>query len=256
MNHIVNFSGGAGSYVAAKRVIERYGADSVTLVTADTMSEAPDWLGFVEAAVERLSAEHVMLRDGRDIWDLAEDMNMIPSSRFGFCTRVLKKELIDKWRKERFDPEDTTVHLGFDWTERHRLERAQKSMAPWSVDAPLCWEPVIDKDGCLMAIQADDLPYPEAYQLGLPHNNCLSYGCVKGGQAYWAQILKQLPEVYARSEDREERLRERLGDYSVMRKQFDGVLVAWPLKKHREAIEAKEGYDRADYGACSCFSEI
>ena len=42
MQHIVSLSGGSASAVAADRVIERYGSDSVTLWFADTLWEDED----------------------------------------------------------------------------------------------------------------------------------------------------------------------------------------------------------------------
>jgi len=35
MNHVVSFSGGLGSWVAAKRVAEKYGTENLYLVVAD-----------------------------------------------------------------------------------------------------------------------------------------------------------------------------------------------------------------------------
>lgn len=41
--HAVQFSGGGGSWLAAKRVAERYGTDDLVLLCADTRSEHEDW---------------------------------------------------------------------------------------------------------------------------------------------------------------------------------------------------------------------
>lgn len=50
MHHVVMFSGGAASYVAAKRVIEKYGKENVTLLFADTRTEDETLYEFVAQA--------------------------------------------------------------------------------------------------------------------------------------------------------------------------------------------------------------
>lgn len=256
MKRIVYYSGGAGSFAAAHRVIEQHGAEDVVLLTADTMSEADDWYDFVEKSAAHLGAELVMLRDGRNIWELAADENAIPSSRLGFCTRILKREPMEKWRDEHCDPEDTICYLGYDWTEEHRLKRTEKNSYPWMVDAPLMWLPYMDKEQCMQLIRDFGLPFPKAYQLGLPHNNCLRFGCVKGGQAYWKQIYHQLPDVFERAEAEENTMREQVGNYSMLAEVKAKVKRPLPLMVLRERIESQPSLlDDSDYGSCSCFSD-
>lgn len=51
MRHVVNFSGGVGSWAAARRVADRHGTDNLTLLFADTLIEDADLYRFlVEAA--------------------------------------------------------------------------------------------------------------------------------------------------------------------------------------------------------------
>ena len=57
MDHVVQFSGGAGSWAAAKRVVERFGPEHVTLLCADTRSEHEDWRAFVDAAAADMGAD-------------------------------------------------------------------------------------------------------------------------------------------------------------------------------------------------------
>lgn len=256
MRHVVNFSGGAGSFAAAKRVCDRYGPENVTLLTADTMSEAADWETFIHEAAEHLGAELVMLCDGRNIWELAADQGAIPSSRLGFCTRILKREPMDRWRDQNCDPDSTTIYLGFDWTEEHRLVRARAAMTPWVCEAPLMWEPMLSKTDAMRMIHQAKLPFPRAYDLGLPHNNCLQFGCVKGGQAYWRQILRQMPDTFARAEEEEEKMRERVGDFSMLVDRRGGTKKPLPLKVLRERDERQPSLlDLNDWGSCACFSD-
>ena len=57
----------------------------------------------------------------------------------------------------------------------------------------------------------DSLLVPKAYELGLPHNNCL-----KGGQVYWAHLLRVLPDFYACSGKVEEETIRFLGRPSAI----------------------------------------
>ena len=254
--HVVNFSGGAGSYAAAHRVVERFGAGDTVLLTADTMSEADDWLPFINAAAERLGAELVLLRDGRDIWQLARDKRIIPSNRVSVCTRNLKTAVMDQWRKANCDPQHTTCYFGFDWTEEHRLARVKAVLDPWQAEAPLLWAPVFTKDDALRLIEEHDLPFPMAYQLGLPHNNCLKYGCVKGGQAYWRAIYDQLPDVFARAEAKEQEMRDLVGHHSMLLDRQGGEPKPLPLSELRRRIEVRPSMlDVNDWGSCSCMTD-
>ena len=256
IEHLVQFSGGAGSWAAACRVVDRYGPDRTVLLCADTRSEHDDWRPFVDAAADQMDAELVMLDYGLDVWELAAKNRMIPNTRADFCSRVLKRELLDRWRNEHCDPEVVTIYFGFDWTEKHRLTRIRERLAPWRVDVPLCWDPPLDKHQILKALAESDLPYPTAYRLGLPHNNCLKYGCVKGGQAYWKRVLEELPDAYLRSEAAEEQLRASVGDHAILRDRTGGVSTPVSLRSFRERIESQTRlFDPTDWGSCSCMDD-
>ena len=150
MAHVVMFSSGAGSAVAAKRVVERYGSDEVTLLFADVNGEHPDNYRFLSQAAGWVGAPLVILgNDGRTIWDAFRENRFLANSRVDVCSRVLKLEPMRKWLDENRSPENTVVHLGFDISEEHRLTRAQPHWRPWRVEAPLLWDPVIWKDQAL-----------------------------------------------------------------------------------------------------------
>lgn len=252
--HVVQFSGGGGSWAAARRVVERYGPDDVTLLCADTRSEHPDWRPFVDAAAEDLGARLVMLDGGQTIWELAHSQRMIPNTMADFCSRILKREPMDAWRDAHCDPTATVLYFGFDWTEGHRLDNVRDRLAPWRCEAPLLWEPMMDKAEIIAELEASDLPFPTAYRLGLPHNNCLTFGCVKGGQAYWERLLRVVPDAYARAEAEEERFRAERGDYSILRDRRGGETKPLPLRVFRERLEAQPSlFDADDHGPCACF---
>jgi hypothetical protein len=56
MKRIVMFSGGAASWAAARRVVERYGADDVTLLFTDTLMEDEDLYRFLVDGADNIRA--------------------------------------------------------------------------------------------------------------------------------------------------------------------------------------------------------
>lgn len=254
MDHVVQFSGGAGSWAAARRVVERYGPGDVTLLCADTRSEHVDWRAFVDAAAAELGARLVMLDGGRDIWELAREQHMIPNTMADFCSRILKREPTVEWLDATCDKATTIVYLGFDYTEDHRLEATLAHQEGWQCEMPLMWEPLADKADILAELEASELPFPAAYRLGLPHNNCLTFGCVKGGQGYWERLLRLLPASYARAETEEESFRAEFGDYSILRDRRSGETKPLPLRVFRERLQRQPSlFDADDHGTCACF---
>lgn len=262
--HIVNFSGGVTSWVAAKRVVERYGSEGVTLITADTGGEAEDWHEFVRAAAEDVGAEeHVWVRSEKykDIYDLATQVRFLPSSYAGACSIKLKVEPIAKWLKENA-AEGFVQHFGFDWSEMHRLDKLRTNNPdrdPERIQAPLVWEPMIGKSECMEMLEQSGLPMPEGYKQGFPHNNCLATGCFKQSPKGWAHLLKHRPEAYARTEKYEQWFRENISegaaihraDYSEKKM---GKRAGKTLTELRVVAERNIPLPFVDDGPCSCFS--
>jgi len=256
IKHVVMFSGGAGSFAAARRVVIRCGRNNVTLLCADTRSESDDWRPFIVDAAAYLDTELIVLDQGLDIWELATKNRMIPNTRADFCSRILKREPLRKWVETHCDPESTVIHLGFGALEEHRLERARPHWAPWTIDAPLMWDPAIDSSQAIEYVRVAGLDMPHAYVAGMPHNNCLKYGCVKGGQAYWKRLLEEMPDSYQRAESEEERIRADLGkDVSILRDRTGGTTDPLTLRDFRLRITSQPTlFDPTDFGSCSCMT--
>jgi 3'-phosphoadenosine 5'-phosphosulfate sulfotransferase (PAPS reductase)/FAD synthetase len=257
-HYVVSFSGGAGSWASAKRIWGK-APERLTLLVADTNTEAPDWHPFLEAAHRSLpGADLVILNnDGRDIWDVFRDARFIGNSRIDPCSRVLKREPLRQWLETNCDPADTVVVLGFDWTEQHRLDRARPHWVPWTIEAPLCEPPYLSKPEVLDWLRDCDIPIPELYTKGFSHNNC-GGGCVKAGQTEWRRLLFAYPDRYAYHERREGELREMLGkDVSVLRDRSGGNTRPVSLREFRENLERDASlFDAEDWGACSCMDTL
>lgn len=258
--HVVMFSGGLSSWRAARIVAREHGTDRMVLLFADTKMEDPDLYRFVEEAAADVGAPLVRLEDGRDVWQVFHDVRYLGNSRVDPCSRVLKREIMRKWIEENTDPDECTIYLGIAWDEAHRFRNAPKNHAPWKVRAPLCEDPSIPLSHAAIKKELDaaGIAMPRLYTLGFPHNNCGGF-CVKAGFASFRLLLEKLPDVYARHEAEELRLRDHLGkDVAVMRSRAGGVARPVTMRAFRERIEADrqlELFEENDWGACSCFGE-
>lgn len=261
IKRIVNFSGGVGSWAAAKRVVERHGASNVTLLFADTLMEDDDLYRFLDEAAEDIGAELVRIADGRTPWDVFFDERMMGSNRVDLCSRILKRELLDKWREENCDPRKTVCYVGIDITEAHRIKRLKQRMGEsgWEFRAPLCEKPYRSKAAIMLELEQTGIEIPRLYQLGFPHNNCGGF-CVKAGQSHFLHLLKKLPETYKRHEEKEQEFREMAGkDVSILRNRREGESNVMTLRDFRKRHEAS-GFTQMDFesfewGGCGCAVE-
>jgi hypothetical protein len=217
VKHLVQFSTGAASAEVAWRVVEQHGPQDVVLLTADTKAEDDDNWRFAQQVADRLGCEWVRLADGRTPMQVGRDLRCVPSNRMAVCSRVLKRELLDRYRAEHFDPDDTVVYLGYDWTEMHRVEAAAKHWAPWTVRCPLTEPPHLWKEQILDLFRKRGIEPPRLYAMAFQHANC-GGACVRGGQAQWELLLRVNRPRYLQWEEEEEETRNMLGkDVSILR---------------------------------------
>lgn len=253
--HVIMYSGGAGSWATAKRVAANVSGE-VVLLFADTKMEDEDLHRFLDQSSESLGLELVTIADGRDPWQVFTDVRFMGNTRVDPCSRVLKRELLDRWMIDNCDPETTTIHLGIDWQEAHRYRAAKGRMSGWEVRAPMVDASFLTKDGMLDAMRADGIEPPRLYAMGFPHNNCGGF-CVKAGQAHFRLLLEKMPERYAYHEAQEEALRRHLEkDVAVMRDRSGGETKPLTMRAFRERIQGGDEYDQYDWGGCGCFSPV
>lgn len=254
MKHLVQYSTGAASAEVLWRVVEEYGAENVLALTADTKKEHPDNWRFAREVVEQLGCEWKVIADGRTPMQAGRDARVVPNNRMAVCSRVLKRNLLDKYRAEHFDPAETVVYLGYDWTEPHRVDAAQGHWAPWTVDCPLTRPPYLWKQQILDLFRERGIEPPVLYKQGFQHANC-SGGCVRGGQAQWSLLLQVNRAEYLDWEREENETRDLLGkDVSILRDRTGGEVKALPLAEFRERLERQPSlFDADDWGACGCF---
>ena len=292
--HVVMYSGGIGSYCAARRVIQRRGITETLLLFTDTLGEDSDLYRFlVETALQisglsrpdlviraaslppareeksRLEAITVLrievcsciprliwLAEGRTIWDVFRDERFLGNSRTDPCSKILKREMADKWLRENCRPESTRVYVGIDWSEEHRFTGLRDRRYPWIYEAPMCSAPYLTKNQMFEELATDGIARPGLYDLGFSHNNC-SGGCVKAGIGHFTNLYHKLPDVFDEWERREEEMRQFLGrtDISILRDRRIGADKTLTLAQLRHRIMAGEEIDRFDIGGCGCFAD-
>lgn len=254
IKHVVQYSTGAGSAEVAWRVVQRHGPDNVVLLTADTRKEHRDNWRFAREVAGRLGCEWIVLADGRTPMQVGRDERVVPNNRLAVCSRVLKRELLRRYIEEHFEPAETTIYLGYDWTEQHRIDAAWPQWKPYTVAAPLAEPPLLMKPQLLDLFRQRGIEPPWLYRAGFQHANC-SGGCVRGGQAQWELLLRVDPAEYADWEAEENKTRAELGkDVSILRDRSGGTTTPLTLTTFRERLERQPVlFDADDWGACGCF---
>jgi hypothetical protein len=204
--HVVFFSGGICSYIAAKRVMQQTHHDETVLLFCDTHAEDEDLYRFLHDTVRHLKARLIMIDEGRTPWQVFHDERLLGNSRVDPCSKILKRKLARQWVNENCNPEITTLYLGLSWYERERIAKNRTAWKPWITAYPAAAPPLLDQCDMLKQIEDDGLDAPNLYRLGFEHNNC-GGACVKGGHAQWRHLLAKLPERYAEHEEAEHQLR-------------------------------------------------
>lgn len=263
-DHVVMFSGGLGSWLTAKRVAARHGTADLTLLFADVKGDSTsphagedeDAYRFIREAAADVGGELVTVADGRDIWQVFHDDRFLGNSRLANCSKYLKQKPCREWLDAHCDPADTTVYVGIDWTESHRLPAIRNGWAPYPVEAPMTEPPLLDKADMIAACEAAGIEVPRLYRAGFPHNNC-GGGCVRAGQAQFELLRREHPARYRYWETREQELRDHLdADVSILRDRTHGTVTPLTLRSFREGREAQTTlFDPNDFGGCGCFTE-
>jgi hypothetical protein len=256
--HVVQFSLGAGSAETAFRVHASASAgDRVVLLTADTREEHPDnWRYGFECVAQMPGVEWQIVCDGRTPMEVGRDERCVPNNRLAVCSRVLKRQILRRYIDEHFDPFDTVVYLGFDWTEEHRMVASVGPWEPWTIAAPLMAAPYLTKVDVHELHEERGIERPWLYKQGHGHANC-GGACVRAGQAEWEITLRTDRPRFLRWEAEEETTRALLGkDVAILRDRSGGASVPLPLRVFRSRIDAQPSmFDGDDWGACGCLMD-
>jgi hypothetical protein len=193
MRHLIWFSCGAASAVAAKLGTETYGA-RCEVVYCDTLaSEHPDNRRFFDDVQRWIGRPITVIRSAKyatidDVFERTRYMSGLAGAR---CTSELKK-----LPREAFQHPDDVHVFGYTAEEGGRAEDFEDRNPSLKVDWILI-EQNITKGRCLAMLRAAGIALPVMYSLGFEHNNCL--GCVKSqSPGYWNRIRREFPDVFER----------------------------------------------------------
>lgn len=253
--HVVMFSGGACSWAAAKRVAERHGTDTLTLLFTDTLIEDEDLYRFLCDAAANVGGQFVRIADGRTPWQVFRDGRFLGNTRVDLCSRILKRELADKWLRDNCDPAQTTVYVGLDWTEMHRVEATvgRYGKNGWRCEAPMAEAPHLSKLDILDWLRREGLEPGRSYAQGFGHDNC-GGTCVRAGHGHWERLLRLRPEKYAEAEAEEAATIAVIGSaIAILRDRTGGTTKPLTLRAFRERVQGGAQVDLFDIGGCGCF---
>lgn len=254
-DHIVMFSRGVGSWMAAKRVAAKYGTDRLHLLFTDTQIEDDDLYRFLNEASVNVGGTLHKIADGRDPFQVFKDVKMMGNSRIDPCSRILKRELADKWIAKNFKSETTRIYVGIDWSEEHRYTRMAKRKLPWVYKAPMTESPYIDKNGMFWALKKENIELPKLYKMGFMHNNCGGF-CIKTGQAQFKKLFSEMPKRYLELEKREEEVYDHIGSrHPFIRMTIKGTMHYLSMREFRTKYleTSSDMVDVFDWGGCGCF---
>lgn len=174
------------------------------------------------AELMRLASRHIpglhWIADGRTPFEVFADEKFIGNTRVDPCSRILKRELMNRWRDEHCENWRTVVVFGLDWSERGRIEgrkgkpghRVRLAEQGWLASYPMDETPYLIKDDIEAILEIEEIRPPNLYALGFPHNNCGGY-CCKMGLAQANHLLRTIPARYAWNESQEERAMAKIG---------------------------------------------
>lgn len=250
--HVVQYSGGVGSWAAAKLVAQKYGTDNLTLLFTDVLDEHADLYRFLEEGAANIGVPVTRIVEGRTPRQVMTDEKFIGNSAKDPCSKILKRQFMDRWFKENCDIEHTVRYIGIDWTEINRFTAFRERMKPWRTDAPLCTnDPPLSKNDAFAMLEREGIQPPYLNLIGFSHNNC-GGACIKAGQGQWAKLLDYDPKLYAEWETWEAGMRTTVGDHSILRDRRGGGDKSLTLKAFRLRVEGNQQIDLLEIGGCGC----
>lgn len=223
MKHIVCFSGGHSSAIAAVEVVRKFGAEDTILLNHDLCprTEDADIKRFKKQVSDYLGVPITYANmpgwDVKDQFDVCMEIKAFKAGAqsTAFCTNRLKTEPFHKWLSEHYPanpPEvrdDISLVYGFDANEQHRIRRRVGIMAAmgYQTEYPLTWEVRTIHD-----IEEVGIERPKTYSI-FNHANCT--GCLKAGKQHWFVVYCLYPKIWEKA-----KLAEDTIGYSILKQGY------------------------------------
>jgi len=214
MTHIVCFSGGHSSALAAVETVRRYGAGKTILLNHDLCprtehedikrfkKEVADYLGI---PITYANMQGWLEKDQFDVCVERKAFKYGVQSQ-ALCTETLKTKPFTKWLSKNYPTspqsirQDVSVVYGFDATEQNRITRRKGIMAAmgYLTEYPLTWEA-----RTIHAIEDVGIRRPSTYAT-FNHANCI--GCLKAGKQHWFIVYCLRPDVWEKAKWAEDQI--------------------------------------------------
>jgi len=254
VKHIINFSGGMGSFAEAYFCCKLFGVENCILLFADVLIEDEDLYRFVNETILFLGFNghnYVEICEGKTPFEIFKLKNIMGSRILDPCSELLKREPLWKFIN-KFHKEDIHVHLGIDYSEIHRLVKTASIKSPYICRSILCENGLVLNKSFS---ERFDIKRPRLYDWGLGHNNCGGY-CIKAGMGHYRNLFKANKERYLLHEDREQDVYNNIDKtFKIIRKQTRGVKEYMSLKDFRIKYledDSLEDDNLLDFGGCGC----
>ncbi len=206
MKHVVCYSGGHTSALAAIEVVRRFGKTDVVLLNHDMhfsvedadikrfKREVADYLGLPVTYANRRNAQ----QDQFDVCVEAQAFKVGNGSEL--CTARLKTEPFRDWLAENVPDKDAICYYGFDPSETDRMQRRIGMMAAigYRVDFPAIWQ-----NRTITATEDVGISRPSTYGV-FKHGNCV--GCLKAGWQHWYIVYCTRPDIWLKAKWAEEEI--------------------------------------------------
>ncbi len=241
--HVVSVGGGLASTMELpERVISKYGRESVTLVMARLPNEDPDVWRLCDAVSRRLDMPIQYIGLGLTPWDIFFRERMMGSSRIDPCSKLLKRQALDRWVRDNFGQgEDVVRHVGITYEEVDRFIRFKAAFERQGIraEALLATDPTVTREWLMAECERRFGFIPRLYRWGFSHNNC-GGACVKAGHKEWARLLFHLPDVYAWWEGNEALFQAEIGTAAtILRDRRGGITSPLSLSDFRLRMEQR-----------------
>jgi 3'-phosphoadenosine 5'-phosphosulfate sulfotransferase (PAPS reductase)/FAD synthetase len=203
LKHIVLFSGGAASSYVAWLVAQEQDKKDIILLHTPTFSEHKDADRFRCQVARYIGLPITTWGDGRDIWELIDDNNCLPSQFIPFCTRILKQEMAEEYYKTL--DEEYILYLGYGTDEWRRIQKqtARFEQIGRKARYPLFEKKITNMEVKRIIEEEWKIKLPEPYKY-LKHNNCIP--CFKAGKATWKLYWEHYPELFWKAVEKEKQL--------------------------------------------------
>lgn len=205
----------------------------------------PDFRAFLAQLRDRCATdipELIWLVEGRDPWEVYRDTRFLGNSSRDPCSRVLKREILQRWIVGACDPSDTIIYWGIGGGEAHRFASFDKEREVWTgiwpnwhkrgwrVSAPLIGR-IEGELHPTWYMRHAGIDRPRLYGFGYGHGNC-GGDCSKAGITHWTSRYQMQREAFRYSAMMERKVRDFLGQHVTFleeRQKVDGVVIRTPL---------------------------